>query len=107
MSWEVMDATALDFAEAMFDVVIEKGMFDALFAGTGAKTLPALREARRVLKSGGRLISVSFNGDRVDTLFHAEAAGQGLKCRVQSELNYETAKDAKEKDSKHFFVYVC
>ena len=33
-----MDASALPIADGAYDVVVEKGLFDALVAGTGALT---------------------------------------------------------------------
>merc|ERR1712146_243243 len=50
MTWLQMDGTAMTFADASFDVVVEKGMFDALYAGTGEKVQGVLKEAKRVLK---------------------------------------------------------
>ena len=48
-----MDASALALDDAGFDAVIEKGLFDALFAGTGALTEKVLAEAQRVLRHRG------------------------------------------------------
>ena len=35
LSWHAMDASAMSLADGSFDAIIEKGLFDALFAGTG------------------------------------------------------------------------
>lgn len=58
MKWVHMDATNMEFEEDTFDVVFEKGLFDA--AGSGDNALLFLEEAKRVLKPSGFLISVAF-----------------------------------------------
>ena len=53
-----MNASALSAADGSYDVVLEKGTLDSLQENLelfGA----ALREARRVLRRGGRFISLS------------------------------------------------
>merc|ERR1712187_229105 len=97
-TWHAMDARTMGFANATFDVAIEKGMFDALFAGTGETVHAVLQEARRVLKPGGQLLSVSFGADRIKRLFTAneeqtlEATPQPglepLDCQTIEKLRY-------------------
>merc|ERR1719191_2410843 len=92
MSWLAMDATSLEFGEGSFDAVIEKGMFDALFAGTGQKVAPVLTEARRVLRKGGVLATVTYSGDRIAQLFEAKKESlamepvKDLKCMIAGQL---------------------
>jgi len=68
MSWLQMDASSLAFQDGTFDVVIEKSLFDALFAGTGVKAEAVLAEARRVLQPAGQLLSIAFTGERLKSL---------------------------------------
>lgn len=84
MEWRAMDASAMEFPDDYFDAVLDKGMFDALFTGTGSKSLPVLSDVRRVLRKGGRLISMSFGEDRMDNFFHqSDGSGRaGLSCKV-------------------------
>lgn len=51
------DAYALDFADDTFDLVLNSYMFDLLPA---ADFVPVLREFRRVLKPGGRLVQMNM-----------------------------------------------
>eukprot|EP00933_Yihiella_yeosuensis_P023524 TRINITY_DN18332_c1_g2_i1.p1 TRINITY_DN18332_c1_g2~~TRINITY_DN18332_c1_g2_i1.p1 ORF type:complete len:265 (-),score=46.57 TRINITY_DN18332_c1_g2_i1:84-827(-) len=69
MIFAVEDAVAgLSFRSGLFDVVLEKGFFDALLSTRrGAERLPsALKEAWRVLRGGGLLISASQSGQLID-----------------------------------------
>lgn len=117
MEWFAMDATKLNFSDGSFDSVIEKGMFDAMFTGTGELAKGALTEAVRVLRPGGPLISVSFAADRLDRLFGASApeVPPALDCKTVGQLQYQqvmlsnssTGDNAQGKDSKEFHVYEC
>eukprot|EP00160_Parvularia_atlantis_P019474 Unigene7655_Nuclearia_a/m.23520 Unigene7655_Nuclearia_a/g.23520 ORF Unigene7655_Nuclearia_a/g.23520 Unigene7655_Nuclearia_a/m.23520 type:complete len:248 (+) Unigene7655_Nuclearia_a:202-945(+) len=71
VTWHTMDMRALNFADGAFDVVLEKGTLDALFAEQGAdpwNPSPELRtmldeslsSVSRVLRHGGLFISISF-----------------------------------------------
>merc|ERR1712176_1618084 len=125
--WQAMDATALQFADSTFDVAIEKGLFDALYAGTGTQAQPVLDEVKRVLRPTGRFVSVSFAADRIDHLFAVpEADGPAasepskesaaLSCRVAGELHHakKSERDShedREANSKTkrsvFYIYAC
>jgi len=59
MTWQSMDATSLEFPDGAFDSAIDKGMFDALMSGTGSQLYAVLGEVWRVLRPGGRLLSVT------------------------------------------------
>ena len=37
LEWRVMDATKLEFEASTFDLVVEKGMLDAMYAGARAQ----------------------------------------------------------------------
>ncbi|XP_026999051.1 EEF1A lysine methyltransferase 4 [Tachysurus fulvidraco] len=70
MSWVCMDARRLAFPDSSFDVVIEKGTLDAMLVEeqdpwniSDANTQllhKVLKEISRVLKPGGRFVSVTF-----------------------------------------------
>merc|ERR1740121_1726666 len=92
MEWRTMDATKLDFGDGTFDFVIEKGMFDALYAGSGEKVQSALSEVVRMLRPGARFVSVSFQKNRMTKLFGGESASvASLDCQMAGDLLYQKA----------------
>eukprot|EP00932_Pfiesteria_piscicida_P020600 SRR837773.74.p3 GENE.SRR837773.74~~SRR837773.74.p3 ORF type:complete len:171 (-),score=62.08 SRR837773.74:10-471(-) len=62
LDFRAVDARALGFANATFDLVVEKGLLDALMLGSRADAVQALLELHRVLRPGGRLLSVTMYG---------------------------------------------
>jgi EEF1A lysine methyltransferase 4 len=55
LQWQQMNATALDFPDETFDVIIAKGTVDAILCGEGSTA-----KASRVLKPNGCFFIVSF-----------------------------------------------
>jgi len=108
LSWLAMDASALTFADGSFDTVIEKGLFDALFAGTGVLAHSVISELQRVLRPGGSLISITFSGQRLTEMFH-DGGNDGLRCELNGEIQYQKAKSTHHEkgDSQVFEVYRC
>mmetsp|Transcript_86123 Transcript_86123/g.278223 ORF Transcript_86123/g.278223 Transcript_86123/m.278223 type:complete len:418 (-) Transcript_86123:108-1361(-) len=112
LEWRAMDASKMDFPDGSFDAVVEKGMFDSLYAGTGERVQGVLSEVLRVLRPGAQLVSVSFAGDRIDRLFEAAQDGASappLGCRVAEEMSYRKTMNASEgeDESKSIYVYSC
>ncbi|XP_010892908.1 EEF1A lysine methyltransferase 4 [Esox lucius] len=70
MTWHQMDARKLSFPDASYDVVLEKGTLDAMLVeekdpwnvsqDTACLIDQVLKEICRVLKPGGRFLSVTF-----------------------------------------------
>jgi len=114
MEWRTMDATKMDFGDGAFDFIIEKGMFDALHAGSGEKVKSALSEVVRVLQPGAQFVSVSFQNNRLAKLFGEPSASAALDCELagdvlyQKEVRSSVQTDSTEKESAtSIFVYVC
>jgi len=111
LDWRAMDAAAMDFPDAAFDVAVEKGMFDALYAGSGERVQTALNEVLRVLRPGGRLISVSFGADRISRLFAPLADGNDkLSCHTAGEMSYPKGAvntTLESGEDKAIYVYSC
>lgn len=62
MMWARMDVTRLEFPEASFDVVIDKGTIDSLLCGSNSfhNVYQMNKQISRVLKRGGKYISVTY-----------------------------------------------
>ncbi|XP_041030866.1 EEF1A lysine methyltransferase 4 isoform X1 [Carcharodon carcharias] len=70
MEWKIMDAKALEFENESFDVVLEKGTLDAMMVDetdpwnvsqeTKENIDQVLKEISRILRKGGRFISITF-----------------------------------------------
>jgi SAM-dependent methyltransferase len=62
MTWTRMDVTRLDFPDASFDVVIDKGTIDSLLCGANSfhNVYAMHKQLSRVLKRGGALITVTY-----------------------------------------------
>jgi len=118
MTWSTMDASSLEFSNGSFDVALEKGLFDALYAGTGERVQAVLAEARRVVRPGGRIVSISFAGDRIERLFvPTDSPPEAqvllpLECQIAGVLRYRSAAAEGETEKvprkgAAFHVYVC
>lgn len=62
MTWQVMNCTALAFADATMDAVLDKGTLDSLLCGENstANVSHTCAEVSRVLRPGGNFIIVSY-----------------------------------------------
>eukprot|EP00930_Biecheleria_cincta_P014687 TRINITY_DN12529_c1_g1_i1.p1 TRINITY_DN12529_c1_g1~~TRINITY_DN12529_c1_g1_i1.p1 ORF type:complete len:246 (-),score=44.10 TRINITY_DN12529_c1_g1_i1:97-834(-) len=72
LEWRQMDALAMDFASESFDLVLDKGLLDALACSNFNKFAAAsdsarlvatyLQAVKRVLRDGGCFLCVSYDG---------------------------------------------
>eukprot|EP00397_Hematodinium_sp_SG-2012_P052921 GEMP01062873.1.p1 GENE.GEMP01062873.1~~GEMP01062873.1.p1 ORF type:complete len:250 (+),score=65.83 GEMP01062873.1:250-999(+) len=101
MQWTQMDVTQMEYGDATFDVVFEKGLFDVFFSRAGNNSQIFLAEAKRVLKPNGRLISVAF--------WDAEKHLADLKCGHYYLGSSKPGPDAKSGNSpsRKFHLSVC
>ena len=62
MEWHCMDVLRLDFPDASFDAVIDKGLIDSLLCGSNSfhNVYVMNKQVSRVLKKGGRYISITY-----------------------------------------------
>eukprot|EP01112_Ceratiomyxa_fruticulosa_P017185 TRINITY_DN5301_c0_g1_i1.p1 TRINITY_DN5301_c0_g1~~TRINITY_DN5301_c0_g1_i1.p1 ORF type:complete len:222 (+),score=31.37 TRINITY_DN5301_c0_g1_i1:254-919(+) len=76
LSFLAMDARKMDFGDAEFQTVIDKGTLDAVICGEDHLVNVNLicKEVSRVLKPGGKFISISFGTpeNRLDYLMQAK-----------------------------------
>jgi len=59
-SFLLMDMTKMSFANESFDLLVDKGALDALFTGAHEQVFEAVPEFFRVLRPGGRYVSITF-----------------------------------------------
>merc|ERR1712091_239887 len=64
MKWLYMNASAMTFDTASFDVTVDKGTLDAMEQNKDL-VFGAVREAHRTLRPGGLFISVTFNNPTI------------------------------------------
>lgn len=87
MTWRVMDALALNFDDASFDVVIDKSTLDAILCGDMSfyKTAILLKESQRVMRVDGLYLCISY-GSPENRVFHfrREHLGFDISCFVLS-----------------------
>ncbi|KAM7457357.1 hypothetical protein BLSTO_01881 [Blastocystis sp. subtype 1] len=62
MKWDVMDIHHMTYADASFDVVLDKGTLDAVICGDETTCFPekVVSEVYRVLKTGGIYMLITF-----------------------------------------------
>jgi len=119
MAWQQMNMCALDFGDASFNVVLDKGTMDSILCGKGSITNVAAMcmEVSRVLKPDGVFIIVSYGipGNRLQYLQE-----ETYKWRVSvhtvpkpsataSSSSSPTATDAADPTdaSSVHYVYIC
>ncbi|XP_040423869.1 EEF1A lysine methyltransferase 4 [Cygnus olor] len=104
LRWAVMDMRALAFPDASFDVVLEKGTLDVLLVDekdpwrvsprAAAAMHRVLAEVSRVLRPGGRFLSITFAQPHFRAPHYAqEAFGWSLRHAACG-------------DAFHYFLYV-
>ncbi|XP_034039563.1 EEF1A lysine methyltransferase 4 [Thalassophryne amazonica] len=104
MSWQQMDMSQLSFRDESFDVVLEKATLDSVMVieknpwnvspQTTSLIHQALTEVSRILKPGGRFLSITFTQPFFRKQLYA-----------RHEYNW-SIKHYSYGDSFHYFVYV-
>ena len=85
LRWAVADARRLrSIADGSVDLIVDKGALAAVAVGSGAAHTDCLREARRVLRAGGVLLSYMLGPPSAPPPL-ARAPG----CEMQSEMQSE------------------
>ncbi|KAJ9541614.1 hypothetical protein OSB04_028120 [Centaurea solstitialis] len=85
MRWRVMDMTAMQFADKLFDAILDKGGLDALMEPELGPTLgnQYVSEVKRVLKEGGKFICLTLGESHVlGTLFPKFRYGWKISIHV-------------------------
>eukprot|EP00075_Anas_platyrhynchos_P030773 XP_027320026.1 EEF1A lysine methyltransferase 4 [Anas platyrhynchos] len=109
LRWAVMDVRSLAFPDASFDVVLEKATLDVLLvdekdpwrvsAPAAAAMHRVLAEVSRVLRPGGRFLSITFAQPHFRAPHYAqEAFGWSLR--------HAACGDTACGDAFHYFLYV-
>jgi len=111
LTWEVMNATKLEFEDEIFDFVVDKGTMDSVLCGEGSTSnvQKMLSEIMRVLKPNGTLFMVSY-GVPDNRLVYLEAEDYPWKVSVSTvakpTVSAVAVPDSKEGSSAHY-IYVA
>mmetsp|Transcript_79303 Transcript_79303/g.220521 ORF Transcript_79303/g.220521 Transcript_79303/m.220521 type:complete len:350 (-) Transcript_79303:27-1076(-) len=100
MEWVVADATSLDFEGGSFDLVLEKGVVDAMHccAAPEGAVKRYLREVARILRDTGVFVCVSFGASEERARYFEESP-------LGADL--ETTEVSAAYASRGHFVYAC
>ena len=111
LTWEVMDCTALNHPDGIYDVVFDKGTVDSLLCGEGstAKVATVCAEVSRVLKDDGTFFMVSY-GIPDNRLSYLENADYNWTVKVHAipkpTVTATAMMESKDATSVHY-IYVC
>jgi len=105
MQWLFMDATAMSFDTGSFDAVIDKGTLDAVEQNKEL-VLGSIREAHRVLKSGGLFISVTFNSAAIRVEQQLQKEMSWSSCVTHPFLKELLSAQNQDKQNS-FYVHAC
>mmetsp|Transcript_14963 Transcript_14963/g.47710 ORF Transcript_14963/g.47710 Transcript_14963/m.47710 type:complete len:213 (+) Transcript_14963:14-652(+) len=111
MTWRMMNACSLEYADEYFDVALDKGTLDSILCGEGstANAAKMCSEASRVLKPNGVLLVISY-GQPDNRLSYLEKEEYGWTVDVQTvpkpTVSAAAVPDAKDASSVHY-IYVC
>merc|ERR1719491_813028 len=101
MRWQYEDASALSFADAEFDVTIDKGTLDAIEQNRPL-LLASVREAHRTLRPGGFFLSVTFNNAAIRLDRQLSEAADWSQCHTHA---FERPGRGKDADIVPYFVH--
>jgi len=104
MKWQFANASKLAFETGSYDVIIDKGTFDAIEQNKGLLTAAA-REARRVLRSGGYFLSVTFNDADLRIEEHLRKAAIWVDCYTHT-FERQLRQGTKAEKST-YYVHAC
>ena len=111
LTWQQMNACALEFPDETFDAVTDKGTLDSILCGEGstANVSKMLSEASRVLKPNGVLFMVSY-GIPDNRLSYLENEDYHWKVTVHTvakpTVSATAVSESKDANSVHY-LYVC
>merc|ERR1712118_420097 len=102
-----MDATKMTFDDASFDLVFEKGTFDAMYTGAPQAVKLTVAQVFRVLRPGDVFISLTFGAPtaRKDLNFTSEdpSSHSGWEQFITKRI-YKEEDALAEKQS--FYIYI-
>eukprot|EP00929_Paragymnodinium_shiwhaense_P102786 TRINITY_DN6601_c0_g1_i2.p1 TRINITY_DN6601_c0_g1~~TRINITY_DN6601_c0_g1_i2.p1 ORF type:complete len:360 (-),score=119.97 TRINITY_DN6601_c0_g1_i2:47-1126(-) len=106
MKWLYMNVSQLEFEDASFDVVLDKGTFDAI--EQNAQLLKeAMLETNRVLKPDGVLLSTTYNDKTIRTEKQLQAAGSWGPCKTQTFQKLSHKKTGGSEEDRAYYVHAC
>ncbi|XP_055591887.1 eEF1A lysine and N-terminal methyltransferase homolog [Uranotaenia lowii] len=113
MLWYHMDATAMNFSDEKYSVVLDKGTLDALFTDTDEGTLQTVAkyfgEIARVLRVGGRYVCISLLQEHILNELVRYFPSNEFVLRISrcAEAEQKTAENNSDGTSMPVFVVVA
>jgi len=104
MSWQLANASALSFEDEVFDVILDKGTFDALEANMPL-VQAAMREVHRTLRPGGFLLSVTFNDVSTRVEAQLQQAADWATCRTRA--FDRLVRKGNEAEKSRYYMHAC
>ncbi|CAM9680065.1 unnamed protein product [Sphacelaria rigidula] len=101
------DARRTDFDDGSFDLIIDKGLFDSVTAGTEGRAQTArtlLGEAARVLSTGGRYMLFSVFGDEGCKDMHKMLAQPGFEDDIQMKVLDTPPFEYPDQDCSYLYI---
>lgn len=107
MEWHHMDVLRLDFPEATFDTVIDKGTIDSLLCGSNSfhNVYVMNKQISRVLKKGGKYISITY-GQPDTRMDHFQRKRLRFDCEHRTVDKPIFASDQVPTSSYHVYLMV-
>ena len=112
LQWQQMNATALDFPDETFDVVIAKATVDAILCGEGstANIAKLCSEVSRVLKPCGCFLIISFGvpDNRLNYLAKEDTYSWTVATHTVAKpsVSASAVPSAEDANGVHY-IYVC
>ena len=102
--WFQMDCTDMDFKDDLFDIVFDKGTFDAILCGENgvANVIYSMSEIWRVLKNDGIFIEISHTDPKRRMILFSKS-DESWKFIDPIEI---AESELGEEKKRHAFIYI-
>jgi len=106
MKWLYMNVSQLEFEDASFDIVLDKGTLDAI-EQNGELLTQAVKEVNRVLKPDGKFLSTTYNDRSIRLERQLEGAASWGACETQTFQKASHKKVGGSEEDRAYFMHAC